>query len=178
MWSRYCWDYYLVMFKGEYGTCSKCKEIANDLGTKPPKRWIVIKKSYLCKIHNEMRKRGDKPKVSSITKSSIKPKFRKPTGELEVFKLIWSERPHICNNCRVNLGEQMNVRYMSHIISKGRDTTLRLDPDNIEVLCPKCHDIHENGTIEQVKRMAHPPKKKAYLKKHDYLRYDKLFKND
>ena len=166
------------MFRGEYGICTTCKEVAEELGVNPQKKWIVIKKPYLCKYHNDMRKAGETVKIKPVTKSSIKPKFRKATGEWDMFLEIWKERKHICENRRTQLGDTPKPYMFSHIISKGRNPSLRLDPDNIELLCKPCHTLHETGTIQQVKRMAHSQKKKDYLKKNDYLRYCKLFGDD
>lgn len=163
------------MLKSTKGICKECEKIAKELGTTPQEKWIAHKKYSLCKYHNDMRKAGEKIRIKQVTKSSFKPKFKKTTGEWNMFTTIWHERKHKCNNCRADLGDEPRPIYFSHIISKGRNPKLRLDPDNIELLCAACHNLHEFGTIEDVKRMVHNPEKKEYLKKHDYLRYVRLF---
>lgn len=69
----------------------------------------------------------------------------KKTGELDLFKQIWEIRPHYCTNCGKWLGSILNVSFFSHIRSKGACPELRLDPNNIELLCVECHQKHEFG---------------------------------
>ena len=72
------------MFKGEYGICDECAKHAVDMGIKPQERWIVVKKPYLCKVHNDMRKKGNSPKpIKKDIKKHIKP-VKKATGEAEI----------------------------------------------------------------------------------------------
>ena len=67
---------------------------------------------------------------------------RKKTGELELFKLIWGLRHHICTNCGVGL-PGFNVGYFSHIRSKGSFGAGRLDPSNVRILCIECHYAYD-----------------------------------
>lgn len=67
------------------------------------------------------------------------------TGELAVFKSIWLERPHVCVKCGRVLEEPPKAGYFSHIKSKGSRPDLRLDKDNIELVCLACHARHEFG---------------------------------
>lgn len=78
-------------------------------------------------------------------RSVQKQKTKKPTGEKELFFEIWAERPHKCSNCGKSLGNIPNVRFFSHIKSKGAYPELRLDKENIELLCLDCHENHEFG---------------------------------
>jgi len=64
---------------------------------------------------------------------------RKPTGEKKIFKEIWEEREHRCINCLCHLGDEARVHYFSHIKSKGAYPELRLDKNNIQLLCMECH---------------------------------------
>ena len=55
-----------------------------------------------CKSHQHLRTDDKATKVKTAittsinTKSkAIKPKFKQPTGELELFKEVWLERPHV-----------------------------------------------------------------------------------
>ena len=66
-------------------------------------------------------------------------------GEKELFAIIWYERPHICKHCGVSLGNEMKAHYFSHIYPKSIRPWLRLDPDNIELLCIECHTSHDFG---------------------------------
>lgn len=65
-------------------------------------------------------------------------------GDLQsLFLEIWSERPHICVKCKKNLGDVPLAIYFSHIKSRGAYPELKMDKDNIELLCSACHKQHE-----------------------------------
>ena len=133
--------------------------------------FIENRKHWLCKDCNYIRRHGisrfetilkkeqQKPKVIykikrkpiRTSKKRIKQKFKKPTGEYEVFLQIWEEREHICVNCKTNLDrfvdeETQNPSAMlfSHIKSKGAYDELRLVKSNILLNCPDCHYAHEH----------------------------------
>jgi len=163
------------MFRGEYGICKVCAELSEELGTTPQKKLIVIKKPYLCKYHNDIRKSGGQVKIKEITKSSIKPKFKKATGEWDMFMEIWDEKPHNCENCRCNLGDKPEAFMFSHIITKGSNSSLRLVKDNIEVLCYSCHQKWEFGDLDTKRSFKASKTKRNLLKKHNYILYEKLY---
>jgi len=66
-------------------------------------------------------------------------KRRKPTGEKPMFFKIWQERPHYCTNCKIHLGVEARAFHFAHIKPKGLYPELRLDPENIRLLCYECH---------------------------------------
>jgi 5-methylcytosine-specific restriction endonuclease McrA len=70
-------------------------------------------------------------------------KKRKATGEKKMFFEIWEEREHICENCLIHLGSEPIVHYFSHIKSKGAYPELRLDKNNIQLLCMDCHYAYD-----------------------------------
>lgn len=74
-----------------------------------------------------------------------KPKMRRATGELALFKEIWAECPHICTHCGKRLLEPLKPIYFSHIKSKGAHPELRLEKSNIELTCEECHQKYEFG---------------------------------
>jgi len=80
---------------------------------------------------------------------TMKTKRRTPTGEAELFRAIWGERPHICTNCKVPLGEEAKVFFFSHIKGKGAHPELRLDKENIQLLCWQCHTEYDHGSREK-----------------------------
>lgn len=103
-------------------------------------------------VYLERSKEREKNKPIKYTFAKRKPlktykkRLKKSnTGELEMFKEIWEERPHICSNlnCRRDLGEDLNIQYFSHIRSKGAFPELRLDKNNIDLLCCQCHYVYE-----------------------------------
>ena len=71
----------------------------------------------------------------------IKKKFKK-TGELSVFKEIWSERPHVCQVTDKPI-YQFDIRCFSHILSKGSYPSYRKDKRNIWLVLPEIHDRWE-----------------------------------
>ena len=93
-----------------------------------------------------------KPKKAAapLKRTKLKPKH-KATGEAEVFRKIWAERPHICTNCRDTLGHEARAWFFAHIIPKSRAPALRLVPENIRLLCRECHFLLDQGTKEQFK---------------------------
>ncbi len=100
---------------------------------------------------------------------------RKKTGELELFKEIWSEKKKwFCQNCDKPLGSQMSVGFMSHIIPKGKAPELRLDRNNIKVICYPCHQIWEFGTLDKIREFKLTDEQWKYIETHNYLRYCKI----
>lgn len=104
---------------------------------------------------------------------------RKKTGEWEMFLEIWSKtKDHYCEKCNCDLGREPKPFIFSHIVQKSKKPELRLDPDNIELLCFNCHHEYEFGTIDKLKKMNHSQRMKDYLEKHNYLRWCKIFGED
>lgn len=86
-------------------------------------------------------------KRTPLKRTALKKKFPKKTGEKELFLEIWNERPHYCTNtnCKEYLGEEPLTHYFAHLKSKGAHGELRLNKDNITLLCFDCHYIYDNG---------------------------------
>lgn len=104
------------------------------------------------KVHNSTKYQiKSKSPSKGLKRLAVKKKFPKPTGERDLFLKIWSERPHYCINCKIYLGEDPVVNYFSHIKSKGANPELRLDPNNIELLCIECHHCYEFSGKEKFK---------------------------
>lgn len=74
---------------------------------------------------------------------------RKNTGEAQLFYEIWQERPHICINCKAHLGNDARTWHFSHIKPKGKYPELRLDKNNIQLLCYDCHYAYDFKTKEK-----------------------------
>jgi len=68
---------------------------------------------------------------------------KKPTGELELFKKIYDQRGPYCEECGKYV--EFDPSIFSHRHSKGAHPGLRLDPDNIDVLCWDHHQQWEFG---------------------------------
>ena len=73
------------------------------------------------------------------------PKKKKgKTGELELFKEIWNERPHICEVDGKPLGA-FSVGLFSHVLTKGAYPGFRLYKKNIVLCRLKWHQQWEIG---------------------------------
>ena len=69
-----------------------------------------------------------------------------------IYAEIWDEREHRCVNCGIDIPYQV-VHNFSHKHSKGERPDLKLDKDNIELLCSTvnrnydigCHELHHTN---------------------------------
>lgn len=68
---------------------------------------------------------------------------RKATGEAALFFTVWNTRPHVCVNCLAGLGNEAKAIYFSHIKNKKKFPELRLDINNIQLLCEACHYAYD-----------------------------------
>jgi len=124
---------------------------------KKPLKRSAIKKKYV-KGNNDNSK-GCIGSVKKPTKKQSKPsgedkpiarktpitRRRKSTGEAKIFKEIWSERPHFCQVTGLYLGEELDVRFMSHVMPKSIAPELRLDKRNIWIVHPDMHYEWDHG---------------------------------
>lgn len=61
------------------------------------------------------------------------------------YEEIWNERPHSCEECGCNLGDNWKRYMFSHLITKGAHPELRYDKRNISLSCLPCHTRYETG---------------------------------
>ena len=78
-----------------------------------------------------------------IQPKRMKIKPRKPTGERDLFLMIWELRPHVCTHCETPLGHEAKAGYFAHIKPKSTHPELRLDENNIRLLCLECHHAYD-----------------------------------
>lgn len=86
-------------------------------------------------------------------RAGLKKKY-KPTGELDLFRMIWNKREHWCVNCECIIREHRDANHnviinpinFDHIKTKKQHPELRLVESNIRILCVTCHLIRHNGT--------------------------------
>lgn len=83
-----------------------------------------------------------------MKRTQIKRK-RKITGEAKMFYEIWQERPHVCENCKIHLGNDARTWNFSHTKPKSIYPELRLDKNNIQLLCYECHYAKDHQTKEK-----------------------------
>lgn len=114
-----------------------------------------------CSWHQSLR--TDKKPKGLSSKTPIKVKPRKATGELEMFKMIWSERPHVCECCSSSLSSFSPICF-SHILAKGSYPKFRLLKENVKLVCPTCHNDWEFSGREH-------PKFDWVKDKYERLRY-------
>lgn len=71
---------------------------------------------------------------------------RQRQGDLQsLFMEIWKERPHVCVKCGKKLGPEPLAVYFSHKKSRGSHPELKMDKNNIELLCYNCHHEWDFG---------------------------------
>lgn len=107
------------------GICKGCEK----------ETYIANKFYSLCKFCNS--KRLNEGRVSKTNK--VKSVKKKASGEKGLFIEIWGERPHYCTACGKWLGYEPKTHYFSHIKAKSVHPELRLDKNNIQLLCFECH---------------------------------------
>lgn len=101
--------------KEEVRPCLRCKE----------SHMIENRSKWLCKKCN-----------SETTKER--------RGDLKgLFEEIWKEREHVCVKCGKQLGEEFQAIFCSHVKSRGSHPELKMDKNNIELLCSACHKFEE-----------------------------------
>jgi len=151
------------------GYCAKCNydikqsKKKKDKSIKPPSRIFVPKTAEEKQmIFDKMKekfqanalKQKNKPR-KPLKRTKLKKKFPKKTGELELFNHIWKTREHKCEVCEKDvIRVDGGVGMFSHILSKGADTSMRLDEENVLIKgdgingnCD-CHSKWENRTEE------------------------------
>lgn len=92
----------------------------------------------------------------------------KATGELEIFKIIWEEREHVCQVCSSTL-HVFDVWNMAHILSKKSYPSFRLNKENIWLLCRSCHDKYDNRGVEDKPEFSKLLEEKQRLKELYHL---------
>jgi len=133
----------MLQVKDRYQICNGCGKTA----------FIVNKTKILCTNCNYKRLHNGK---NSWQVSAEKPKkklVKKATGELKVFEEIWQERQPYCINCGRWLGREMKTHFFAHIKPKSTYPELRLDKDNIMLLCMDCHFAYDHQGQEAYRKL-------------------------
>jgi len=132
----------IKMIKYEKDICKKCGK----------EKMIVNKTHHLCYSCNQIRLHGTPHKK------------RKPTGEMDVFKQIWNDRPHESEISRRGLEvfagrlSMLFPNMFAHVLSKKSHLSMRNEPDNIMLIHPEEHSLIDQGTEQQ---------RKEYEQKYD-----------
>ncbi|WHY75716.1 HNH endonuclease [Neobacillus sp. WH10] len=115
-----------------------------------------IKRGFYCDEHKRSRQSIKKKQ----SKKSIYHNKNKPFYNSKPWRFIRTEiyqrEKGCCQKCgRFVFGKDAHVH---HIIPINDDPTLKLEENNLKLLCPKCHTIEEN---EEKKEKVFP----SYFKK-------------
>lgn len=98
-----------------------------------------------------------------LKRTPIKKKVKKATGELEVFKMIWNERPH-----RSQISDEpllfFDVWNFAHILPKKNYEKLRLLKENIVLMTREEHKKYDFGSTTNDKRFDWVREKAEKLK--------------
>lgn len=89
------------------------------------------------------------------------------TGEKVMFLEIWEEREHFCAECGKHLGLLAAPIFFSHYLSKGSEPALRLDKDNIDLLCHEHHHQWDFGSKKGMKIYNEERLQSLKLKAHE-----------
>lgn len=95
-------------------------------------------------------------------------KKRKKTGEKELFDKLWKTRKHVSFVSGEPLGDEAEVQFFSHILTKGSYPSLRLDPRNIQFMTKKEHVLWDFGKD----KIKDDPKWKHVFELRDKLRLE------
>ena len=116
------------------GTCYKCEE-NNVLLVK-----TIAGRKY-CQKCNQKRL-GDSREGQGKTRDY---RIKNPTGELILFNSIWETREKKSFVSGQYLGEDMDVKFMAHVLSKGKYSKFRLYDKNIVLLTFDEHFALDHG---------------------------------
>lgn len=98
-----------------------------------------ISKGYYCDEHKRSKPKKKKQKQVYHHKNKS---FYNSYPWRSVRSVVYEREHGCCQRCgRFVFGRQAHVH---HIIPIQVDPTLKLDPNNLKLLCPKCHTIEEN----------------------------------
>lgn len=96
-----------------------------------PNENILMKYCKAC--YYEVVRTGTGTSISRMS-DKAKNRIRTNGSEVDLFKKVWSERPHQCEEC----GKVLNFarpHNFDHIKPKGMNPEERYNPANIRILC-------------------------------------------
>lgn len=123
-------------------------------------KWGWLNKNELCPSCRPDPVKGPrtvKEVLTTLRRQAMNRK-RKVTGEMELFKEMAKERPHICFVTKqpvniYNKDGRLNVSCFAHVVSKGSRTDLRLLKKNIVIVLPRVHEIYDKGNRQERVKM-------------------------
>lgn len=98
-----------------------------------------VSRGAYCDTHKRKKKR--KAKQKTIYHHENKPFYRTQAWK-DVADFVYEREHGCCQRCgKFVYGRQA---HRHHIVPIKENELLKLDPNNIRLLCPKCHVIEEN----------------------------------
>ena len=105
-----------------------------------------IERGAYCDEHKRKRRKR-KQANKDIYHSENKPFYRSDPWQFMRSQVYERERG-LCQRCKSFVfGRRAHVH---HVVPISRDVTLKLEPNNLRLLCPKCHIIEENEGEKKV----------------------------
>lgn len=101
-------------------------------------------RALLNKMRSTLKGSGLKKKINSTNHSPLD-----RATKTKFFMSIWSERPHYCEHCSKWLGHEPRTYMFDHLLEKSKYPELRLEKDNILLVCLACHDLKTRGIISE-----------------------------
>ena len=89
------------------------------------------------------------PVVSSSRNEKDRLILEEPQSMKQFFLHIWKLRQHVCENCNNKLGKEPLSYMFDHILEKNKYPALKLEEDNIMMLCLDCHDNKTRGFLSE-----------------------------
>ena len=128
-------------------------------------QYICDEKEMLCCRHKMEMIRNRRINDKTREKHTKQVRSFGYTGELEMFKDIWMNRPHVSQLSGRPISF-FSVANFAHILSKKKYPYFRLNPDNIILLTMDEHSLFDNGTITR---------REEYKRKYPATKWDMLF---
>jgi len=75
--------------------------------------------------------------------------LEKIDNQINLFLSIWNKRSHKCENCNKSLGNEPLSYMFDHILEKSKYPELKLEENNIWLLCLECHDNKTRSNLSK-----------------------------
>lgn len=79
-------------------------------------------------------------------RKALKKTIKEKTDDMsDFFDLIWRIRPHRCQSCGEDLGNEPRTYMFDHLLDKSKYPEFKFDRANIFICCLQCHSSKTNG---------------------------------
>ena len=101
-----------------------------------------ISSGYYCKEHKRSKQSVKKKQKKRDIYHHNNKSFYNSKAWKSTRSFIYERERGCCQRCgRFIFGRRAHVH---HVIEIKKDATLKLDPNNLMLLCPQCHTLEEN----------------------------------